>query len=528
MTDQSQNNNTAREDVPPAEYENTVVGSDAPDDARPAPAVGRLGTILVNAGVISREQLRAALSLNTETGDFFGQTLINLGFINESTLTTFLAKQCRTPHLNLLEYAITPEVAAMLSHSLCLKLRLIPIDVLGRNLTLAMVNPLDLEALQTVRKIFPDHRLKPILCTNNHFKLVLARLSGETKPKEKPEPKNDVSVDSLGLSAQSPAVAKPEDAPVPAAPALDPDLNDPKMTVRSEREPSALKSLPTTNRACMVCLHGWEIGHEIELAGETHLFGRASHAETCLNSQLVSREHAKIVRAPGPAGDQFVIMDLNSSNGTFVNSVRVSSAGLRDGDKVVIGDILFKFQIQDAAEARFHKNIHRLIHYNQLTGLLTIEAFQRKLDTVLQASDETRIHTLAMTDLDGLKTVNDTYGHVAGSIVLSEMGDIMREVLRTQDIPAIYGGDESIILFPDTRIDAAYALAEDLRRTIEARTFRHRDQSFQVTISQGLAEWPKHGLSSESLIIAADNALYAAKSDGRNRICLSQEPVDAT
>jgi diguanylate cyclase (GGDEF)-like protein len=121
-----------------------------------------------------------------------------------------------------------------------------------------------------------------------------------------------------------------------------------------------------------------------------------------------------------------------------------------------------------------------------------------------------------MTDLDGLKKVNDTYGHLAGRMVVREMGGMLRRLLRENDVPALYGGDETIIIFPETPIDEATRVAEEIRLAFESRTFEFRGKTFNLSISQGLAEWPRHGQTGEEIISAADSALYAAKAAGRN------------
>jgi diguanylate cyclase (GGDEF)-like protein len=126
--------------------------------------------------------------------------------------------------------------------------------------------------------------------------------------------------------------------------------------------------------------------------------------------------------------------------------------------------------------------------------------------------------TVAMTDLDGLKRVNDSHGHLAGRMVVREMGVMIRQTLRPQDRAGLYGGDETIIFYPDTGIPEAGAIAGRLRATIEARIFDHQGATFRVTISQGLAEWPRHGKTVEEIVAAADKALYQAKADGRNCI----------
>lgn len=122
-----------------------------------------------------------------------------------------------------------------------------------------------------------------------------------------------------------------------------------------------------------------------------------------------------------------------------------------------------------------------------------------------------------------MKRVNDTYGHLAGRGVVREMGEMMRGAIREEDCAGLYGGDEAIVMYRDATIPAAREIAEGLRKTIEARKFERDGATFGVTISQGLAEWPRHGKTAEALIAAADRALYAAKQAGRNRVCTADE-----
>ncbi len=272
-------------------------------------------------------------------------------------------------------------------------------------------------------------------------------------------------------------------------------------------------------KATLVVLAGWEIGREIALGETEHTFGRSMLANTRIASPSVSREHAKIVRVHEGGADEFMIMDLNSSNGTLVNNEPVSAARLHNGDKVQMGEVLFKFAIEDEADARFYQDVHRLIHYDQLTGLLKMDAFRRQLDSeLLKMRGSRSTLALAMTDLDGLKRVNDTHGHLAGRMVVREMGAMIRQSLRPQDRAGLYGGDETIIFFPESSLEEALAVAARIRETIENRVFDYQGKTLQVTISQGLAEWPKHGATVENLVAAADKALYNAKAAGRNCI----------
>lgn len=276
-------------------------------------------------------------------------------------------------------------------------------------------------------------------------------------------------------------------------------------------------------KAALVVLAGWDIGREVELAGSEHLLGRAGTADTRINSQSVSREHARITRTVNEGQETFLLTDLNSSNGTRVNNLPVTSVHINNGDKIQMGDVLFRFVVGDETDAKFYHNVHRLIHYDQLTGLMEMDSFRGNLEAEMNRCRQGGVLSLAMTDLDGLKRVNDTYGHLAGRMVVREMGNMMRASLRPQDLPALYGGDEAIILLPDTKLEEAAEVAERLRQCVESREFDYRGQKFQVTISQGLAEFPRHGSTAEQLIAAADQALYSAKADGRNCFRLAEE-----
>ncbi len=276
-------------------------------------------------------------------------------------------------------------------------------------------------------------------------------------------------------------------------------------------------------RASLIVLAGWEIGKEVEVKSASIVLGRGVDCDVCVNAPSVSRQHAQIELVEEGEDRYFRITDLGSSNGTHVNNTRTPTTRLQNGDKVKMGDVLFKFILQDEIDSQFHQQVHRLIHYDQLTGLLTMEAFRERLvQSIRMAKPETRF-TLAMTDLDGLKRVNDSHGHLAGRMVVGTMGKILRETVRSLDLAGLYGGDEAIILFPDTPVNDASEVAEAIRKNIAEYAFDYQGTAIRVSISQGLAEFPIHGTTPETLIAAADRALYVAKAAGRN--CVRIAPI---
>lgn len=179
-----------------------------------------LADVLLEAGKVSREQLDHALKVQAETGEFLGEILVREGILDERSLTSFLAKYCKIPHLSLLDYLIDKEVVRLLPKEFCLHYRVLPIDKLGQNLTVAMVNPLNAEALDKVRELCPDLRIKPILCAYKHFVLVTEKVFAE---KESGGPV-ELTASSLGLRIERAAPishvepALPADIPAATAP----------------------------------------------------------------------------------------------------------------------------------------------------------------------------------------------------------------------------------------------------------------------------------------------------------------------
>jgi chromosomal replication initiator protein DnaA len=138
----------------------------------------KLGRILLEEKLINQSQLDAALAFQKERGGFLGEILVEMGSVKQEAFILCLVKQCKIPHLNLLDYEISKEVLQTIPKDLCWRYNLLPIDKLGRILTIAMVNPLDTEALEQIRRVRPELRIKPILCDWEHFRVVVSRMFG--------------------------------------------------------------------------------------------------------------------------------------------------------------------------------------------------------------------------------------------------------------------------------------------------------------------------------------------------------------
>jgi diguanylate cyclase (GGDEF)-like protein len=171
--------------------------------------------------------------------------------------------------------------------------------------------------------------------------------------------------------------------------------------------------------------------------------------------------------------------------------------------------------------ASLHETVERQAVTDELTGLANVRAFTSTLDRELERSR--RFETplgLLMMDLDDFKLVNDTYGHQQGDEVLAQVAGVLRDHSRELDTPARYGGEEMAVVLPQTGVEGAEMLAERIREAVEAlRVPRVRGGGvLRVTASFGVASVPDAASDRDSLVAAADAALYRAKRGGKNRV----------
>lgn len=161
----------------------------------------------------------------------------------------------------------------------------------------------------------------------------------------------------------------------------------------------------------------------------------------------------------------------------------------------------------------------RASRFDGLTGLYNRAFFFTTMEQELRRSDRMgRGFTMLMLDLDDLKPVNDTFGHQWGDRLLRSVADTIRQTIRFTDAAARYGGDEFVVLLPETDAAGGYVVGEKLRRDIAAVILRAADRNVRSTVSLGLVTYPEDGRTIEQLVAAADVAMYEAKRRGKNRI----------
>jgi diguanylate cyclase (GGDEF)-like protein len=274
-------------------------------------------------------------------------------------------------------------------------------------------------------------------------------------------------------------------------------------------------------KPALIIYDGDEIGGLHSLTADVTVIGRTAGCDIVIPESRVSRRHA-IIRRMAAGSNDFELVDLGSTNGTFVDGERVTQMVLQRGHKVAIGGRILKFEVVDKTDIAYQSRIVQMIHLDELTGLLTKRSLFRALEMELIRTERYK-HPLSvlMMDLDHFKKVNDTYGHLVGSHCLAEVGALIREATRVTDLNGRYGGEEFVSFLPETDTAAAMIVAERVRETMAGKTFQYHETAYQVRISIGIATYPSHGMTVESLVQAADTALYRAKSTGRNRCIVS-------
>lgn len=223
-------------------------------------------------------------------------------------------------------------------------------------------------------------------------------------------------------------------------------------------------------------------------------------------------EVAKRIKADPKLSHIYIIML------TAMREVQDEVKGLDSG----ADDYITKPFNPESLMARIHRGLRvskeksAAIH-DPLTGLGNRRAFDSALNHELARMKRTGGPvSLIMCDIDHFKKVNDALGHQTGDLVLKEMAEIIKTSCREMDVPARFGGEEFVILLPDTSLEGAALAAERLRAAVEAHAF---PGAGHVTVSLGVAQTSEHP---EELVNQSDQAMYAAKRGGRNRVSVAQ------
>jgi diguanylate cyclase (GGDEF)-like protein len=254
------------------------------------------------------------------------------------------------------------------------------------------------------------------------------------------------------------------------------------------------------------------------LLTDSVLVGRDTRCTILCPDNSVSRLHAKIEHRPDGL---YSVMDLGSSNGTSVNDTPVTTtAVLKNGDYLRVGNTLFRFLVGGNVEADYHQELQQLALLDPLTGVhnrrsLT-DLLQREVD---RANRYARPLALVLFDIDHFKRINDKFGHAGGDAALRGLVARMRERVQPGEVLGRYGGEEFVLILPEAQLGDALRRAESVREAVAERPFDIEGTAHAVTVSAGVGALRTGTVTPTDLLAQADGQLYEAKHAGRNRVC---------
>ncbi|HEY2744048.1 MAG TPA: GGDEF domain-containing protein [Polyangia bacterium] len=271
------------------------------------------------------------------------------------------------------------------------------------------------------------------------------------------------------------------------------------------------------DRAYLIVLAGSSVGEMYKITAETTVIGRGQQADIQVIDEGISRRHAEIMHK----GEEIVIRDLGSTNGTYCNGDKIAEHTLTDGDKIQVGSTtILKFTFHDSLDESFQRQMYESALRDGLTKIFNKKYFLDRLESEFAYAVRHRTPlSLVMFDIDHFKRINDTHGHLAGDYALSTLAKVVSDTIRQEDVFARYGGEEFAVICRGIDLAGALAFGERIRRCVDGQAFVYNGIDIKVTVSVGVAAVPEVGMKEpQELIGSADDALYQAKRQGRNRV----------
>lgn len=221
------------------------------------------------------------------------------------------------------------------------------------------------------------------------------------------------------------------------------------------------------------------------------------------------------VRASGVVNKKIQILGVRRDGNEFITSTTIINTSY--GDK-----LFYSLVIRDITEnKRNEEELLKLASTDPLTGVFNRREFRILAEKeLIRTKRYGRPMSILMMDIDHFKTLNDTYGHAAGDKALQQFTKICSTSLRTMDVIARWGGEEFVVLLPETDIKGASSIAERLRKAVEGIEFNHNSNIIKFTVSVGAIEYKIGDDEIDIPLARVDAAMYKAKNTGRNRVCV--------
>jgi diguanylate cyclase (GGDEF)-like protein len=280
-----------------------------------------------------------------------------------------------------------------------------------------------------------------------------------------------------------------------------------RTTIRRLDAPPPAASAPRL--PVLVVLRGTQVGRRYLLNESALLLGRLPGRADLLipNDPQVSGIHCRIERF----ADSWQLVDLASTNGTLVAGQRITTVGLRDRDRIQVGETVLEFTFHDELEDEFHRRVDHLMNVDDLTGLPVQRVFQQRFqEAMVRCQRSSRPLGFFMMDMDGLKKINDTHGHFIGANSIATVGRRLGALIgEAGGTVSRFGGDEFLILLRSAKLSDAHAICDRITAALSrpiTLAFGHTrvGASIGVAVAAGDAD-------AEHLVGRADRAMYRAK-----------------
>ncbi len=248
--------------------------------------------------------------------------------------------------------------------------------------------------------------------------------------------------------------------------------------------------------------------------------GREKANDISLSDGKVSKTHCEISVMRSSRGiEQISILDLDSTNGTYVNGEPVVQVPLKAGDKIQAGDTILQLSYSDEIERQYHAKLFDFAARDSLTGLYNKRFIVNELENYCRIARRSgRAFSIILIDIDDFKQINDRFGHLSGDEYLRRFAELIGNSQRDQDIAGRIGGEEFLIILPETAIDGALQLAVRIRKNVEEFVLHHQNSEIRTTISAGVCQYENKIRDIKEFLDIADQALYEAKKAEKNKV----------
>lgn len=270
----------------------------------------------------------------------------------------------------------------------------------------------------------------------------------------------------------------------------------------------------------LVLLSGKHTGKQFKLFRPKNVFGRGNDADIVIADPKISRRHGAFIVKAGVV----IIEDYGSTNGTYIDERRIDKEKITFLSRIRAGGTYMRIDYKKPGEAQSEQALYQAANTDVLTQIPNRRAFViRGQEELSFCKRNLTSLTVIMCDVDHFKKINDTFGHPAGDQVLKDLAEMLNKEMRTEDTLARYGGEEFIMLLRGSTENQALVLAERIREKVARKAFIYQHQKIPATLSIGICSRKcAHINSLESMIQAADRALYQAKKNGRNQISIDR------